>query len=116
MSRYIAIEWTCGSIDEARRLCRQLVQEGLVACAQIIPWIESVYLWSGQMDTAQESKVVLKSRLDLFERVQQIILDQCQYELPEITYRTIEGGYQPYLDWIGEQLAREPARKAAEAS
>jgi periplasmic divalent cation tolerance protein len=103
MGHYIAIEWTCGSLDEARHLCRLLVQERLIACAQIIPRIESVYLWDGQLETAQESKVVLKTRVELFEKIQQTILAHCQYELPEITYRSIEGGYQPYLDWVCEQ-------------
>lgn len=106
MSSYIAVEWTCGSIDEARRVCRRLVQERLVACAQIVPWIESLFSWNGELETAQESRVVLKTRLDLFERVKQVILDECQYELPEILYRSIEGGHQPYLDWVGEQTVQ----------
>lgn len=100
MADFIEIQWTSGSIDEARKVSRYLVQERLVACAQITPWIESVYMWNNQLETSQESKIVLKTRLEHFETVKQVILDNCKYEVPEITYHSIEGGNQEYLDWL----------------
>lgn len=102
MADFIEIQWTSGSIDEARKVCRYLVQERLVACAQIIPWIESVYLWNNQLETGQESKITLKTCLPHFETIKKIILDNCKYEVPEITYHTIEGGHHEYLNWISE--------------
>lgn len=100
MTDFIEIQWTSGSMDEARKVCRYLVQEQLVACAQIIPWIESIYLWNQQLETAQESKITLKTRLQHLDVVKQVILDNCKYEIPEITYHAIEGGHQEYLDWV----------------
>ncbi len=97
---FIEIQWTSGSIDEARKICRYLVQERLVACAQIIPWIESVFMWNNQLDTGQESKISLKTRKDKFDQIKDIILKNCKYDIPEITWKTIEGGNQEYLDWI----------------
>jgi periplasmic divalent cation tolerance protein len=105
MTEFIEIQWTSGSIDEARKVCRYLIQERLVACAQIIPWIESVYMWNNLLETAQESKIILKTRLSHFETIKQVILDNSKYEVPEITYSTIEGGHQAYLDWIVESLS-----------
>lgn len=99
---YIEIHWSCGSLDEARRVCRYLVQERLVACAQIVPWIESIYLWNNQMETTQESRILLKTREALFERVRKVILDHTSYEVPEITYTCLDGGHLPYLAWIEE--------------
>lgn len=104
MSDFIEIQWTSGSIDEARKICRYLVQERLVACAQIIPWIESVYMWNNQLESAQETKIILKTRSSAFEPVKQIILDNCKYEIPEITYQTIEGGHPGYLDWMEQSV------------
>ena len=100
---FIEVTWTAGSIDEARRACRYLVQERLVACAQIVPWMESIYMWDNRLETTQESKVVLKTRLEKFERVRDVILSNTHYEVPEITYTIIEGGHQPYLDWLKER-------------
>ena len=105
MTEFIEIQWTSGSIDEARKVCRYLVQERLVACAQITPWIESVYMWNNLLETTQESKIILKTRLSHFETIKQVILDNSKYEVPEITYSTIEGGHQLYLDWINQSLS-----------
>lgn len=102
MSDLIEIHWTSGSLDEARRVARFLVQERHVACAQIIPWIESVYMWNNNLETTQESKIVLKTKLENFEKIKEIIEKNCQYEVPEITWMRIEGGNQSYLEWVDE--------------
>jgi hypothetical protein len=44
VSDFIEIHWTSGSLDEARKISRYLVQKRYVACAKIVPWIESVYI------------------------------------------------------------------------
>jgi len=99
---YIEIHWTSGSIDEARKISRYLVQERYVACAQIVPWIESIYMWNNQLETAQESKIVLKTRASKYEQIKKIIIENCKYQVPEITYLKIAGGNKEYLDWISE--------------
>lgn len=105
---FIEIHWTCGSIDEARKISRYLVQEKLVACAQLTPWIESVYTWNNQLETDQESKVVFKAVLSHFDTIKNVILENSKYAVPEITYTAIDGGNTEYLDWV-----RENAREAA---
>ncbi len=105
MSEFIEVHWTSGSIDEARRVCRYLVQERLVACAQIIPWIESLYMWNNQLETTQESKVVLKTSASLFDTIKEVIKENSSYDVPEITYIVIEGGNQEYLDWLNESVS-----------
>ncbi|HRD55178.1 MAG TPA: divalent-cation tolerance protein CutA [Parachlamydiaceae bacterium] len=104
MNEWIEISWTAGSLDEARKISRLLVQERLVACAQIIPWIESVYIWNEELETAQESKIVLKSFLENFEKIKKIIEDNCHYEVPEIIFHKIEGGNALYFDWMKKTL------------
>lgn len=102
MSQFIEIHWTSGSLDEARKISRFLVQQRLVACAQIIPWIESIFMWNNQEDTVQESKVTFKTRLDLYDKIKKIIEENCSYEVPEITYTHIDGGNDAYLNWLSE--------------
>lgn len=97
---FIEIHWTSGSLDEARHISRLLVQERYVACAQLIPWIESVYLWNNQMETSQESKIVLKTRLENYDKVREIIEQNSKYEVPEVTWFKIEGGNRSYMDWL----------------
>jgi periplasmic divalent cation tolerance protein len=104
MAEFIEIHWTSGSLDEARKIARYLVQEQYVACAQILPWVESVFLWNNQLDTAQESKVVLKTCLSLYDTIKEIIQQNCSYEVPEITYFAMEGGNDEYLNWMRSTL------------
>lgn len=102
MAEFIEIYWTAGSIDEARKVCRYLVQERYVACAQIVPWIESIYMWNNQIETTQESKVVLKTVASRYEDIKKIILENSKYQIPEITFLKIDGGSEEYLNWIAE--------------
>ena len=102
MSDFIEIHWTSGSLDEARKISRYLVQERYVAAAQIIPWIESTYMWNNQQETTQESKITLKTRLENYEKIKEIIQKNCKYQIPEITYTRIDGGNKEYLDWLAE--------------
>ena len=100
MTDFIEIHWTSGSIEEARKISRYLVQERLVACARIIPWVESISLLNGQLDTTQESKVSLVASKDQYEKVQKIIRENSTYQVPEITYQAIDGVNEEYLHWL----------------
>jgi periplasmic divalent cation tolerance protein len=106
MSEFVEIHWTCASLDEARRVCRHLVQHRWVACAQIVPWIESIYIWNNELETTQESKVVLKTRQALFGKIQEIIKANSSYQIPEITLIEIADLSDDYLKWIEESTVK----------
>lgn len=103
-ARYIQVQWTAPHLDEARAICKELVQNRLVACASIVPLVESWYTWQGEMESAQEVKVYLKTRIDLYPRLEEIIRLNHSYECPEILIFPIEGGYGPYLKWLEDSL------------
>lgn len=102
MSDFIEIHWATGTIDEARKVCRYLAQERIVACAQILPWVESIYMWNNQLETTQESLVVLKAHRDQFEAIREVIEKNTNYEVPQITFHSIEGGNESYMNWLQE--------------
>lgn len=104
MNEMIEIQWTTGSIDEARKVCRFLVQERLVASAQIVPWVESISLLNNQIETIQETKVIFKTKKALFEKIQEVILKNCKYEIPEITSTDIVQVNPSYLAWMEENV------------
>lgn len=106
MTEFIEIHWTSGSLDEARKISRYLVQERLVACAQITPWIESIYMWNNQLETVQESKIVFKASFSAYEEIKKIILENCKYEIPEIIYQKVDGGNAEYLQWLQESSVK----------
>lgn len=104
MDELIEIHWTSGNLDEARRVSRFLVQERLVACAQIIPWIESIFMWDNELDTVQETKVILKTVEKNYETIRKTIEKNCTYDVPEITRFKIEGCNPSYDKWAKESL------------
>lgn len=110
MTEFIEVHWTSGSLDEARKVCRYLVQERLAACTQIIPWIESNYMWNNRLETSQESKIVIKSILEHYDRIKDVIKKNCSYEVSEITYIKIDGLNQEYLDWLKESTLQKVER------
>jgi periplasmic divalent cation tolerance protein len=105
MSDFIEIRWTAGSLDEARKVARYLVQERYVACAKIVPWVESIYMWNNQLETTQESTIVMQTRADLFEKVKEIILQNSRYQVPEITFVPLSGGSEGFFGWLKDSVS-----------
>jgi periplasmic divalent cation tolerance protein len=100
----VQIQWTCANFEEAKKISSSLVQEGLVACANLIPNIESIYIWQGQLETSKEVKVLLKTRKKQFEAVQAYIKSHCSYEVPEISMIAFSKGNPSYFHWVLDQV------------
>ena len=100
IARFVQIQWTAPSLEEARRVATLLVKEKLVACANLIPHVESIYLWKGELEQCHEVKVFLKTRGDLFPQVQEHIKNNCSYEVPEISQIAFDDGNPAYFDWV----------------
>jgi len=95
---------TCGSLEEARSIAQALVERQLAACVNIAPQIESVYRWQGEIETATEWLLVIKTTADACDRVREALSELHSYELPECIETAIEDGSAAYLDWIGESV------------
>lgn len=111
MADIIEIRWTAGSIDEARKVSRYLVQERLVASAQIIPWVEKISMWNNQLETDQESTICFISFFENFEKICEIILKNSKYQVPEISYALLKGGNEAYFRWISENVLTTEKKK-----
>ncbi len=103
-SELIQIQWSAGSIDEARRVARYLIQERYAALAEIIPWVESISMLNNQLETTQQSKVLIVTKRDLFDRIQEVISKQGKYEVPELSYTVFEGVDSRFLNWANESV------------
>jgi periplasmic divalent cation tolerance protein len=91
---------TAASEQEAASISRVLVEEGLAACANIIPRIRSIYRWEGKIWDEGEVLIIIKSRGDLFERIRDRVKKLHSYEVPEITAIKIDEGDSAYMQWI----------------
>jgi periplasmic divalent cation tolerance protein len=84
----------------AETLARELLATRLAACIQIGAPAQSLYHWRGQIETAAEIPIAIKTRARLYSRVEAVIRRLHPYELPEIVAVPITCGLPAYLDWI----------------
>jgi periplasmic divalent cation tolerance protein len=95
---------TCGSLEEARSIAHTLVERQLAACVNIAPQIESVYRWQGEIETATECLLLIKTTQDACDRLRDALSELHSYEVPECIQIAIEDGSAAYLEWIRESV------------
>ena len=105
MTDKIVVLSTCSSEEEARMIARSLVEKRLAACVQLVPGLRSVYRWKGEIEEESEILLVIKSRRDLFRRLEAELRKLHSYETPEIVALTVVDGSADYLEWLDRELA-----------
>jgi periplasmic divalent cation tolerance protein len=101
---YIVILVTSKDKREAEKIAQLLLDERLIACANIVNPVSSFFHWSGKIERAEECLIVMKSRMDLFSQVAERVKGLHSYEVPEILALQIVDGSAAYLDWLGCEL------------
>jgi len=104
MTDVIQVFTTVANKEDADRLARHMVEQRLAACAQVIGPIESTYWWQGQMETAQEYLILLKSRAELYPELEAELKAQHPYEVPEILAVPVSAGNPSYFAWLRSEL------------
>ena len=98
---------TAANSEEATRLGRTLVEERLVACATLLPAIESIYRWKGNIETSVESMLLLKTNAAQLTALEARIQELHSYETPEFLALPVEAGSRGYLEWMDRCLASD---------
>jgi periplasmic divalent cation tolerance protein len=107
---------TAANLEEASRLGRTLVEEQLAACATLIPAVESIYRWKGNVESASEAMLLLKTGVDQLTALENRLHQLHSYELPEFLVIPVEAGSSAYLEWLLGSLARGDKVRPATAS
>jgi len=94
---------TCKDKDEAKKIAKKLLEERLIACANIFPEIESFFWWEQKIDSAKETPMILKTKKTLTKEIIAKIKELHSYECPCIIEIPITGGYKEFLKWICEE-------------
>lgn len=90
----------CADREEAERIARTLVESKQAACVNIISGVSSIYRWKGQVETAAEIMLVIKTTARMAGEVEKTIGALHSYDLPEVLAVEVAGGSQRYLDWL----------------
>ncbi len=96
----LLIMTTCGNRVAAHRLAETLVAARQAACVSILPGVESVYRWDGDIERSGEVILMIKSTAERFDAVADSIRNASDYELPEVLAVPISTGSDDYLDWL----------------
>lgn len=104
MTGFIQVMTTAETKEQAQSIARYLVEEKLAACVQITGAAFSTYRWAGKIETTREYLCLIKTRKDLFTRVESAIKKLHSYETPEIIAISIINGSKEYLKWLDESL------------
>ena len=107
---------TAANPDEARVLGRALVEEQLAACATVIPAVESIYRWKGNIESASETMLLLKTGVDQLAALEARLRQLHSYEVPEFLVLPVETASRAYLDWMLGSLAIAEKEPSAETS
>jgi periplasmic divalent cation tolerance protein len=104
MSDFQIVLSTCANREEAERIAHRLVELQLAACVNILPGVQSIYRWQGNVESAAEVLMVIKTRADLVPEVELTIAGLHSYEVPEFLVLPVFGGSHAYLAWLRDSL------------
>lgn len=91
---------TAANADEASRIAELLVNRKLAACVQILPGIDSIYVWEGRIQRESELLLLAKTTQDNFEELEREVRRVHSYETPEIIAVPVAAGSPNYLKWL----------------
>jgi periplasmic divalent cation tolerance protein len=91
---------TAPDLKTARRLAQAALQSRLIACANLVPKVESHYWWQGKLASGAEVLMVMKTRRANLARLEKLILAEHPYDTPEFVVVGLQSGSERYLDWL----------------
>ncbi len=104
MFETILVYTTFEEKEDALKLGRYLLEQRLVACAQLDPPLDSLYWWNGKIEQTKEYRLVMKSSLSLWKDLEQAILGKHSYDTPEIIAIPVFATSEKYHKWLQKEL------------
>lgn len=87
----------------ANRIALAVVEAGLAACVNLLPRVQSVYRWQGNIESASEVPLLIKTTAGRYTELEAAIRELHPYDVPEIIALPIAQGLPAYLDWLAAE-------------
>ena len=108
-TKFAIVLVTAPDLKTARALAKAALSARLIACANLVPKIESHYRWQGKIESGAEVLLVFKTQKSKLAALEKLILARHPYDTPEFLVLPVSGGNEKYLDWLA-QNSQQPAR------
>ena len=102
MNKYIMVTTLCDKEEIANKIQELLLNKKLIVGCQISE-VESKYWWNGELETAHEYHLEMRTKESLYKEIENEIKQIHDYEVCEISYYEIKGASKEFLDWIEEE-------------
>ena len=103
---FVQVITTVSEKKDAETLTKEILGKRLGACVQIMGPINSLYRWKGKIETAKEFVCVIKTRKNLYKKVEKRIKELHPYEVPEIIAMPIVAVDKDYLKWLSNETVK----------
>ena len=98
---------TCATLEEARKIARAVVEQGLAACVNIVTHaVESFYTWEGKLENGSEYLLLIKTSAAQLEALEAEIVQLHSYDTPEFIALPIVAGSKKYLNWLEDSVQK----------
>ena len=104
-AKFCVVLVTTPDLKTARSLARAALKARLIACANLIPKLESHYWWQGRIESSAEVLLVLKTTRARLAALEKLILARHPYDTPEILALPLTAGSEKYLAWLAQTHA-----------
>jgi periplasmic divalent cation tolerance protein len=99
-SQFVIVLITAPDLKTARALAKSALSARLIACASLVPKIESHYWWQGKIESGAEVLLVLKTTKTKLAALEKLVLARHPYDTPEFLVLLLSAGNRKYLDWL----------------
>jgi periplasmic divalent cation tolerance protein len=106
-TKFAIVLATAPDLTTARRLAKAALVARLIACANIIPKVESHYWWQGKIESGAEVLLILKTQESKLAALEKLFLAKHPYDIPEFLVLFPGAGNKKYLDWIESTLGKD---------
>jgi len=103
MTEFIQVSTATDKREDAERISKAIVENRLAACAQVSGPISSFYWWNDNMEETEEWRIIIKTTMDIYPRLEQALKNFHPYEVPEIIAVPITAGNSDFLEWIKKE-------------
>ena len=100
----VVILITASMDEEAEKIANRLLTQRKAACVNIIPKVRSLFWWKGELDSADEAVLIVKSKASLIDEIVSLVKEAHSYEVPEVIALPLIGGNPDYLSWMSDEL------------